>query len=110
MVVKYIPEMQPYQKLQKVVRRGKIFDKDIKVFRESATELLKGQKVKLLRGKYKGRIGEIQGVNYWTGLSFNIYIFRLDGREGFKGKEQFIDDHHNEYYEPEDFELYQGEL
>ena len=73
---------------------------------KSVNAMLKGRDVILKWGKYKGRRAQIQSYSYQNGSEWlHVWIYRKDGRVGFKGREKFIDDHYHEYYRYEDCEL-----
>ncbi len=68
--------------------------------------LLRDTDVILKRGKYKGRRAQIQDYYFDHGKEYlHVFIYRLDNRAGFKGREKFIEDHHREFLEFEDCEL-----
>lgn len=73
---------------------------------KSVDGLLKNCDVILRWGKYEGRRAQIQEYYYDHGKEYvRVFIYRLDNRPGFKGREKFIDDHSHEFLEFEDCEL-----
>lgn len=54
-------------------------------------------------GKFKGRKCVIRGTTWesphWRGTAFEVFVlvatYRMDGRKGFKGCEEFVDDGDN---------------
>lgn len=68
--------------------------------------ILKGQDVTLTYGKYKGRLAQVQEYYFDCGKEYlRVFIYRLDDKIGFKGREKFIDDHAKEFVELEDCEF-----
>lgn len=83
-----------------------VHQKNVRTLADEITELLKGVDVTLLRGKYKGRRAQVQEYHHQLGgHTLNVFIYRQDKKEGFKGKEKFIDDHHAEYVRLEDVQF-----
>ena len=73
---------------------------------EQINRCYKGKDVLLKHGKCKGRIAQIQNYYFDHGKEYlHVFIYRLDNREGFKGREKFIDDHAREFIEFTDCEF-----
>lgn len=65
--------------------------------------LLRGTDVIIGVGKYSGRRAQIQDYYFDHGKEYlHVFIYRVDNRVGFNGKEDFIDDHNREFLELED--------
>ena len=72
----------------------------------SIAEFLIGRDVILKYGKYRGRCAQIQDYYFDGGREYvRVFIYRLDKRPGFKGREKFIDDYRQEFLEFEDCDL-----
>jgi len=68
--------------------------------------LLRNRDVVLKHGRYKGRRAQIQDYYFDHGKEYvHLFIYRMDNRVGFKGREKFIDDHQREFVELQDCEL-----
>lgn len=67
---------------------------------------LRQKDVILKRGRYKGRRAQIQDYYFDHGKEYvHVFVYRMDNKKGFRGKEKFIDDHYREFIELEDCEL-----
>lgn len=86
--------------------------KRLKKEREEAISLvnervLKDRDVILKTGKYKNRRAKI--IEYFYNdngsESLHVLIYRIDDKVGFKGREQFIDSHYNEFIYLKDCEI-----
>lgn len=85
--------------LQSMLEQQKTATSQINLF-------IKNRDVILKRGKYEGRHAQIQEYYFDHGKEYlRVFIYRVDGRTGFKGREKFIDDHHAEFIEFEDCEF-----
>jgi phospholipase C len=84
---------------------GKINKEQLETVKEINKQII-GLDAILKNGKYKGRKVQIQRYYFDSGDErLHVLIYRLNDKVGFKGREQFIDDHYHEYIRLIDCEI-----